>query len=87
MSEDHRGRLVDYYGVYAPTRFKSSSGKQFTRRCYQKKIKEFDLPIIPAAHGCPLIDPEAGDAQLARYARAPWTAPRGRGRPPQRAAE
>lgn len=71
MSEDtSQPRLVNYYAVYAPSRFQKRNGKPLGYRSYETKIKQFDLPVIYAAQGV-LIDPERGDAKRREFERKP----------------
>jgi hypothetical protein len=73
--------LISYFREYGPKRFQSAAGKPLGRRALQKKIHEFNLPVIVTGKGDPLIDEAAGDDQLRRHARSTNRAPRGRGRP------
>ena len=72
--------LVSYFKEYGPQRFRSGGGKPLGRRSLQKKIIEFDLPIILVSKGDPLISPARGDAQLSKFTRGELQH-RGRGRP------
>ena len=81
---DQSAPLVDYFGVYGPSRFKKPNGAPMGRRSLQKKIKKFDLPIIVVGWTS-LIDPDAGDARLRQFARQPPDREvRGPGRPAER---
>ena len=80
MSERAEASLVSFFRTYGPSRFTDSAGVPLGRRALQKKIIQFNLPIIETAYGDPLIDPAAGDDQLRKYARR-VAEPRGRGRP------
>jgi hypothetical protein len=74
------GRLVSYFRVYGPSRFATAAGVPMGRRALQKKINQFQLPVILVARGDPLIDPAAADAQLSKFAQAGYE-PRRPGRP------
>jgi hypothetical protein len=74
--------LVDYYTEYAPKRFRKGNGEPVGKRQQQLNILRFDLPVIYAGKGAPLIDPIEGDNRLRERARGSNLAPhRGRGRP------
>ena len=85
MSESHDERqLVSYFRVYGPTRFTTARGDALGRRALEKKINDFNLPVIRTGKGDPLIDPVEGDNRLREYTRgAPRERRRGPGRPPK----
>jgi hypothetical protein len=73
--------LERFFSEYGPSRFRKPNGQPIGRRSLQKKIKQFNLPIIDTGWD-PLINPVAGDAQLEKYARQPSDRePRKPGRP------
>jgi hypothetical protein len=81
VSNSATPKLQRYFSEYGPTRFTKPDGQPVGRRSLQKKIKQFNLPIINTGWD-PLIDPVEGDEQLAKYARRPPDREtRGRGRP------
>ncbi len=67
MSEEKPGELVDYYGVWAPSRFRTRAGKPLTKRTLAEKAYKFKLPIIQTGRGA-LIDPVQGDDALREHA-------------------
>jgi hypothetical protein len=79
MSDQPTPKIVDYFGVYVPSRFPKRSGKPRARRSAQRLAKKFELPLIFAGHSV-LIDEIAGDARLAEFAINRKQPPR-RGRP------
>jgi hypothetical protein len=82
MSEsgDERIVLVSYFREYGPSRFTTASGDPLGRRALEKKINQFDLPVIRTGKGDPLINPARGDAQLIKYERRADEPRRGRPR-------
>jgi hypothetical protein len=75
MPDQPTPRIVDYFGVYAPTRFPRSRNRRSALRLAAK----FRLPLIRAGHNL-LIDEIAGDVALAEFAIHRKQPPR-RGRP------
>jgi hypothetical protein len=82
MSESRDERqLVSYFRVYGPQRFTTARGDALGRRALEKKINDFDLPVIRTGKGDPLIDPVEGDNRLREYTRSNRESRRGPGRP------
>jgi hypothetical protein len=81
MSESNDEGLVSYFRVWGPQRFTTARGEPLKRRALEKKINQFDLPVIRTGKGDPLINPARGDAQLIKYERRADEPRRGRGRP------
>jgi hypothetical protein len=83
MTDSRNGTLVDYFGVYGPSRFKDRTGRPLSVRGLQRKARQFDLPIIDIGRG-KLIDPNEGDKRLSEFAHRPADrARRTPGRPPK----
>ena len=78
--------LVDYFGTYAPERFKKRNGQPLGSRSYEKKIYQFGLEVIRTGNGA-LIDPEKADDKLRTFAERHDREPRRRGRPPKAQAQ
>jgi hypothetical protein len=66
MSDAKHGELVDYFGVWGPSRFRARNGKPLGLRALELKIHKFNLPIIRTGHGA-LIDPVEGDDRLREF--------------------